>query len=155
MGFRATSGLSEGAWCTPSRGTLQAAPSHRSRTRARRCTPPLAITPASGAATRTPFPAIPPLAAMPAPLGSRLRPFNVDQHYVLRTPVKRPLAVTETLAATPTRLGSRLHPFNVDQHYVPRTPVKRPLAVIDISDDEEDLRPRKRPFHLGTVDLTD
>ncbi|KAJ6552462.1 hypothetical protein DFH09DRAFT_1085946 [Mycena vulgaris] len=81
----------------------------------------LAITPASGAATRTSYPALPPLAATP-----------------------------------PAPLGSRLRPFNVDQHYVPRTPVKRPLAVIDISSsDEEDLRPRKKPFHLGTVDLTD
>ncbi|KAJ7795390.1 hypothetical protein B0H14DRAFT_3495992 [Mycena olivaceomarginata] len=117
--------------------------------------PPLAIMPASRAATRTPFPALAPLAATPAPLGSRRRSFNFDQHYVPRAPVKRPLAIIEPPAATPAPLGSRLRPFDVDQHYIPHTPVKRPLAVIEIfSSDEEDLPPRKRPFHLGTVDLT-
>jgi hypothetical protein len=56
---------------------------------------------------------------------------------------------------TPTTRSAAIRPFDVDQHYVPRTPVKRSLAVIDISnDDEEDPRPRKKPFHLGTVGMS-
>ncbi|KAJ7822298.1 hypothetical protein B0H14DRAFT_3470911 [Mycena olivaceomarginata] len=118
--------------------------------------PPLAITPASGAAVHTPFPALPPFASTPAPLSSCLRPFNFDQHYVPHTPVKRPLAVIDISSSDEEDLRPHKRPFNVDQHYILHTPVKRPLAVIDISSsDDEDLHPRKRPFHLGTVDLTD
>ncbi|KAF7334042.1 hypothetical protein MVEN_02309700 [Mycena venus] len=105
--------------------------------------PPVAVArrrrPRVTAVERTPVAALPLLAITPASGAATRTPF----------PVLPPLI------ATPAPLGSRLRPFDVDQHYVPRTPIKRPLAVIDISSDEEDLRPCKRLFHLGTVDLTD
>ncbi|KAJ7190082.1 hypothetical protein B0H12DRAFT_1082975 [Mycena haematopus] len=101
------------------------------------------------APVQAPLPTLPPWALPPRPA---LQPVRVPAPAPPATPVRVRAAPAANLS-----LGSRLYPIDLSHDEVVgdvRTPKRRFLGVVDISDDEEASRPRKKQRLWRVVDLT-